>query len=631
MKKTKSTSSELSFMLRMLQVFPELGSIEKIYRMLLAMATGGRSIGADRAMLFHVETEEGVVRGHIGVERKPSSEQEGEEITFESMSKEVFHAYERVDSSDLTLKLRSFNVPFGWHRSALIKAARGAYPVLAEGRVSEFSTDPFFEYFGTKSYLALPLKIGSQLKAVLAVDNSHSEKTIDADDISLLYSLSQHACKAIESLVSVTENEQKLRILLKLEQTLHSANKENGFEEALKISLVMIGRAVGGAGTFLKDVIHCKTIHVKPVERYSLEADEEDMAVAENFERILDKAASSMETVSGDSGHALIDEAVGDAMSHFFACPLSRTGDVIGAIGIYTDKTNRHKNGDAFSVNDKRFLELCAGLIALKLDSREKKERLVRQDLLLEEVRSNLARERDRAKIGEKGVEYQKKIEGDALRLRRVIGSRVPMSKRLALAKDILEEIEDHTVSYKSELSLPGSHFKVIDIFQLVERVVEKWRPEADELGLEVTVRIPHRGPKLLMDGEKIAIAIDNILKSITSVLKKQDRVLIECSMTKDNVRLVFADTGEGLPGDMLSRLFMPFVEVSSGDERQRALSLAGEILHTHAGEIKVQNSSSWTTILELSFSRMGNQDRRSSRRDRRNRQPDRRVPLKTK
>lgn len=630
MEKTESTAAELSYLLRMLQVLPELGSIEKIYRMFVALATGGSCIGCERAMLFHVAPEEGVVRGYLGVERGREFEKPSREISFETMSKAVFSTYEKVDSSDLTLKARSFNVPFGWHRSALIKAARGAFPVLAEGRVSEFSTDPFFEYFGTKMYLALPLKIGRRVKAVLAVDNAHSGKAIDTDDISLLYSLSQHVCQVMESLIAVTENEQKLRILLKLEQTLHGASTANGFDEALKMVLAMIGRAVGGAGTFVKDVIRCKTVHVKPVDRSSLEAGQEDIAVAENFERILDKAASSMESVSGDGGHALIDESICDSLSHFFACPLSRTGDVIGAIGIYTEKTDGGREADPFTPGDKRFLELCAGLIALKLDSREKKERLERQDLLLEEVRSNLARERDRAKIGEKGVDYQKKIEGDALRLRRVVASRVPMSKRLSLAEEILEDIEHHTMNYKSELSLPGSHFKVIDIFNLVDRVVEDWRSEADELGLEVTVRIPNRGPKLLMDEEKIGIAIDNILRSVTTVLKKNDRVLIECSMTQDKVRIVFADTGDGLPGNLLSRLFMPFVQMTAGDERQRALSLAGEILHTHAGEINVKSSSDWPTKLELSFARMGNQDRRRNRRDRRKQEPDRRIPLKS-
>jgi nitrogen-specific signal transduction histidine kinase len=630
MEKTESTASELSYILRMLQVLPEMGSIEKIYRMLLAMATGGSCIGVERAMLFHVEPEEGVVRGYIGVERKKSVDKAAKKITFETMSKEVFSTYEKVDSSDLTLKVRSFNVPFGWHRSALIKAARGAFPVLAEGRISEFSTDPFFEYFGTKTYLALPLKTGNRVKAVLAADNAHSNRSIDADDISLLYSITQHVCQVMESLIAVAENEQKLRILLKLEQTLHGADTSNGFDEALKIALVMIGRAVGGAGAFVKDVIRCRTVHVKPVDRSSLEAHEEDIAVAENFERILDKAASSMESVSGNGGHALIDESVCNILAHFFACPLSRAGDVIGAIGIYTEKKDGGKEGNPFSSNDKRFVELCAGLIALKLDSREKKERLVRQEMLLEEVRSNLARERDRAKIGEKGVEYQKKIEGDAQRLRRVVDSRVPMSKRLTLAQEILEDIEQSTMDYKSQLSLPGSHFKVIDIFKLVDRVVEDWRVEADELGLEVTARIPHRGPKLLMDEEKIGIAIDNILRSITSVLKKHDRVLVECSLTQDKVLIVFADTGDGLPGNLLSRLFMPFVHMTSGDERQRALSLAGDILHTHAGEIKVKTSSDWNTIIQLSFARMGNQDRRRRSRDRRKQEPDRRIPLKS-
>ena len=70
MNKNEMTSAELSYMVRMLQVLPEMGSIEKIYRMLLALSTGGSRIGVERAMLFTVEPEEGVIRGYIGVERE---------------------------------------------------------------------------------------------------------------------------------------------------------------------------------------------------------------------------------------------------------------------------------------------------------------------------------------------------------------------------------------------------------------------------------------------------------------------------------------------------------------------------------------------------------------------------------
>ena len=47
-----------------------------------------------------------------------------------------------------------------------------------------------------------------------------------------------------------------------------------------------------------------------------------------------------------------------------------------------------------------------------------------------------------------------------------------------------------------------------------------------------------------------------------------------------------------------------------------------------HAGEIKVKTSQNWKTMLELSFIRMGNLDRRKSG-DRRHKSSDRRLPAR--
>jgi signal transduction histidine kinase len=165
----------------------------------------------------------------------------------------------------------------------------------------------------------------------------------------------------------------------------------------------------------------------------------------------------------------------------------------------------------------------------------------------------------------------------------------------------------------------------LVDIFKVAREVVREWKPKAEKKGIELSVRIPSQGPFLLMDREKIATALRNILMSVISFLGGKEKVLVECSTTENRVLIVIADTGEGLPGDILSRLFMPFTEVAQEDERKRALSLAGEILHTHAGEVTVKTSIDWKTIIILSFSRAANQDRRKRRGDRRERKKDRR------
>jgi nitrogen-specific signal transduction histidine kinase len=105
--------------------------------------------------------------------------------------------------------------------------------------------------------------------------------------------------------------------------------------------------------------------------------------------------------------------------------------------------------------------------------------------------------------------------------------------------------------------------------------------------------------------------------------------VLLECSRDEDRAVIIIADTGSGLPGNLLSRLFMPFSDLDQDDEFKSAMSLAGDILHRHAGEIMVKSSTSWKTILIVSFPIVSNKDRRSTRKERRHRR-DRRKPVES-
>jgi hypothetical protein len=629
MKKTDNAASELFFLLRMLHALPDAGSIEKIYRMLLAFTISGRTIGFERAMLLLLDPEQDLIKGHVGIQRPPGGRQAMKHASYDAMAKEAFSCYERVDASDLTVRLKTYSVPLNWHRSALVKAARSAFPVLAEGKLSEFATDTFFDYFGTKNYLAVPIQVKGQVRAVLAADNALTQTPIDVDDVSLLYSLAQQTGHAIDTLITTTENERKSRILLKLEQALQTVESREKIDDALKLSLAMIGKAVAASGTFIKDALRGRTIHVKSVTSFSLEAEPDDIAVSECFEKILDRAAGSLEPIGGDSGHALVDSAISGCISHFYVCPLTGTGEVAGALGVYAESKDGQPDRKAFSSDNRRFMELCAGIITLKLESLKKQERLQQQEHLVEEMRTNLARERERSRIGEKGIEFHRGIEVDIRRIRKTFHSQVTAPNRLSRADEILTEMEQNTMRYKAEFTQPDSSFKMINIFGVVQRIVDRWKQSVEANNIKVTVRIPANGPHLLMDEDKISLAVGNILKSMASVLRAEDKVLIECTTTKDRVRIVFADTGLGLPGNLLSRLFMPFTEMGSGDERKNALSLAGEILHTHAGEIKVKTSLNWKTMLELSFVRMGNLDRRKSSPDRRHKSSDRRLPVK--
>ncbi|UCG51673.1 MAG: hypothetical protein JSW58_16055 [Candidatus Latescibacterota bacterium] len=631
MKTTESAVTELAFIFKFLPLFQEVETIDRVYRLLLGIVTSGRSIGYRRAMIFTPDEEDCVIRGRYGAERPISIESGGETAPrFEKLAKELFRNYENIDGNDLTLKARSYSVPLLWHRSALVKAVRTGYPVLAERGHSEFASDTFFDFFGTTSYVAMPIEFEGRVMAVLAADRGGVKRQRPVDDISVLFSLVQQAAASAQHLTDSSSNRRKSRILSKLHRSLHDASTASALEDGLKAGLAMLCRAVGGSVCIVKDLTRQKTHVVEVIQDYASEAREHFKKVAEGFDDILDLSAGTSESVSGDREHPQLRGMAAERVEFFFACPLLLGNDIFGALVVYVDKDDNPTNSKDFKKGDRGFLELCAGLIASGIQSLRQNERLRRTGDCLDEVSSHLARERERSRIGDRSAEYQTRITEDIEHLERVLKDDAPVASRLLKVSEVIESMAEYTSSYRGEVLKEKTRYKITDLFKLTRHTLDEWRPHAEKKGIELTVRIPEKGPSLLLDRESITTALENILRTTASFLSEGEKMLVECSCSGERALVCVADNGRGLPGDALSRLLMPFADVGNKDKDKRALSVAGEVLQKHSGEIMIKSSFSWKTILVLGFPVAASRDRRKSKRDRRRRRERRTVSQTT-
>ena len=628
MEKNRQTISELASLFRMLQVIPDAGGLEKIYQMLLAFCTTWRTIGFERAFLMLVDSRQRVIRGHLAARRSTVLDVAAlgtdNPVSFETMAKKVFHSYEQIDSSDLTVKTRTFSLPLDWHRSALAKAVAGDYPVLAEGRVSEYATDPFLSFFGSKRYIAIPMRVGPNVTAVLAADNGDSDVAIGVEDVSLVYSLSQHASTAVGRLIESADNKRKFRILRKLQESMRSADTEEKLGGAINLALSMICRAVGGSGCFLKDFVRNKTTHIKAVDEYTVDAGDADVLIGECFDGILDRASGAMKPFHGDSGHPLLTETVSESVHHFYVCPLTVTGEGLGALAVYAEGKAVAARDECFPAKDKVFLELCAGVMAEKLGDVKKSTQLARSEDMLTELQANLAREKESTRLGQRALEYYQKMTRDLTRLKQIIFSKGPYAGRIEKAKKLLEEMQSSTKADRHELISMRRAVRMVDLGEVVREVVDQWRPEV--VDNEITVQTMSEGPHLMMNRARIKKALYGILSTLAGNVTKEDKIMVECNVADDRAIVCIADTGKGMPGSLLSRLFMPFRETKEGDERKSAMSLAGDVLHHHSGEIMVKSSGAWKTVLVISFPLAANRDRRSQSQERRQRPGERRT-----
>jgi GAF domain-containing protein len=628
MKSAPTTVSELAFIFKLLPLFQEVDTVDRLYRLLLAIVTSGQSVGYTRAILLVPDGEGAVIRGRFGAgramdsARPDSAAASSPEGGFEEMARSVFKSFENVDASDLTVKARAYAVPFGWHRSAIVKAYRTTYPVLAERGLSEFATDTFFDFFGVTSYIAVPVEFDRRVLAVLAVDRSARLTDGSAEEISVLYSIVQQTAAAAHRLLESSNDRRKARIMAKLHDSLHASASPSEFEESLRVSLSMICRAVDASACVLRDGHTRKSIRVESPDRAGETAPEAETRAIED---LLDLVSGRIEPAGGDGSDPRLPEDARDRVAFFQAYPIVADNEPLGAIAVYTVKDDPRARLDGFQPGEKAFVELCTRGIGSAIRNRRALQRIGRLENFIEEMGSNLVRERERSRIGDKSIEFHGHIDEALDRLRKIL-SGDDASALLAEIGDVVESMGRHSAAYWDEVLSDTTSYSMTDLYDLVRRAVEVRRPTAEKKGIQIATRIPGRGPELLLDRESVSDAIERLLATTLSTLGKGDKMLVECSQSFGRAVVCIADNGHGLPGDVISRLFMPFDDAGERDKETRSLSLAGNVLRRHSAAITVKSSRSWRTILGLSFPMAAGRDRRKKRAERR-RRGERRVP----
>lgn len=624
MEKSQITVAELSSLLRMIQVIPDADNVGRIHQMLLAFCTAWRTIGVRRAFLLKVDERGRMLRGHLAAEQTPDDAPDAGTASFESLARRVVESTQRIDTGDLTLKVRTFSVPLDWHACGAAKAVNTGVPVLADRRLGEFSSDPFFDYFASAAYVAIPLRMRGVVNAVLVADNADLERPVGVEDISLVYSMSQQAATAMERLYDTADNSRKFRVLRKLQDALASVEDPKRFGDALSAMLSMIARALGATGALLKDPLRKKITHVKTVDDVDATDRDTDISITDCFDDILDRAAGSMKPVRGDSGHALLNEAAARTVRHFLALPLLAGGECMGAMAVYVEGYPATPESSEFSARDRLFFELCAGMLAERLDSLYKADQVRRGQRMFDEVQSNWLRERSVTRSRQAVEEHHDAIVSRVREVTRTLGSKESLGLRVASAREQLERLQSEATAFQEEQVALRESLELVDLFALVRSLAGEWAGPVRTAGVEVKIRVPERGPVLLMNRESIAAALNNILGILAGHVSKGDRALIECSATAEKAVVLIADTAGTSDGSLLSRLFMPFATAPGDADPRTAMSVAGDIIQRHAGEITVRSSPSWKTILAISFPAASNSERRA-RRERRNRGGDRR------
>ena len=233
------------------------------------------------------------------------------------------------------------------------------------------------------------------------------------------------------------------------------------------------------------------------------------------------------------------------------------------------------ENARLYATEQRRSAEL-----ARALERQRELERLQREFIqnVSHELRTPLALIRGHAEVLENGwlgelAPEQKESIG-------VITRRAQMLGRLV--EDIVGILEVERRELKRE---------AVDLAQLVRTAVADFQPAAQKAELTLRAEVASEVCTVLGDGMALRRVLDNLVGNAFKFTSAGGRVTVQLSQDERAVVLQVADTGIGIPGDQMGRVFERFYQVDGSSTRKYGgmglgLALVKSIVEAHDGQI---------------------------------------------
>jgi signal transduction histidine kinase len=133
---------------------------------------------------------------------------------------------------------------------------------------------------------------------------------------------------------------------------------------------------------------------------------------------------------------------------------------------------------------------------------------------------------------------------------------------------------------------------ETVDLCDVVRQAVEPHRATIAEAHLALADELPATRVPVQGDWRRLGYIVNALLENAIKFTPRGGQVRIELARRAGRVELVVSDTGTGVPADVLSRLFTPFVQGKNArGGLGLGLAIAQRMLAPHGGTIEVTNA----------------------------------------
>jgi signal transduction histidine kinase len=144
--------------------------------------------------------------------------------------------------------------------------------------------------------------------------------------------------------------------------------------------------------------------------------------------------------------------------------------------------------------------------------------------------------------------------------------------------------------------------FEMLDVAELIQESIDRFRPRLNELGIELEVNLPADPSFVRADHVMMVHAFDNIVDNAIKYAASGRWLGVRAYADEQSVHVEIADDGDGIPAHDLSRVFEKFYRRKGTRHRGAGLGLAivRRIVDDHRGTVKMSSTVGHGTRVDV-------------------------------
>jgi PAS domain S-box-containing protein len=163
------------------------------------------------------------------------------------------------------------------------------------------------------------------------------------------------------------------------------------------------------------------------------------------------------------------------------------------------------------------------------------------------------------------------------------------LTQYLTVAKGEIGRLDYIVTQFLQAIRPTAPQPKPAELNDVVEKTIELLRPELDNRGLHVKLKLARQLPVASLDAGQIQQVLVNLIKNAIQAMTSGGTLTLQTGEGADGIWMSVADTGGGIPQEQLNRIFEPFYTTKKKGSGL-GLMIVQRIVRAHGGRIELES-----------------------------------------